>query len=532
MTIKGIPREKIMADIKKRVEDLDASSRFDYTNDTHADTCSFCGAKDDYVRTTGHCILHTEKHDWFKTDDGVRIWDYARVKEFWRTIREEKIAKNDYDFTHVIFPKFADENFWLSGASRVFRHDVSFVQASFLDHALFFETVFAGRVMFHGCTVDGTADFRFAICKQQSDFGTIRFAGKLLFMNVTCEESCAFRNNKMFDETDFSNTTFRKSVEWNGSRFLGKADFSLIKSMGKADFSDVQFTHAAIFWLSRFEKADFSRVTFSSEQRTQFLQATFGKGADFSHIVFPGTTVFRRTDLRYASFKDSKIDKALFSECTFNESLGRTALFDEVMLLKKRHNKPFAPEQTIKFLDKIRSRNISSEDFEEVEELDRQMKKNFEERRDYENAGDFHYGEMEMRRRKLRAEVFEVNTEEEPIARAVAHAFNWVTVYPGRRFLLFWYGVLAGYGERAEHTWLAIIAALGVFTGLFWWTFGFHPNELLTALSMAGENFIPLLSSLDAEHTNIMRRMIYDAETIVSTILWFLLLISVRRTFQ
>jgi hypothetical protein len=59
----------------------------------------------------------------------------------------------------------------------------------------------------------------------------------------------------------------------------------------------------------------------------------------------------------------------------------------------------------------------------QIEELYRGLKQNHEERRDYERAGDFHYGEKEMRRKN----------PDTPI---------------GLRALLTCYWLLSGYGER------------------------------------------------------------------------------------
>jgi hypothetical protein len=85
----------------------------------------------------------------------------------------------------------------------------------------------------------------------------------------------------------------------------------------------------------------------------------------------------------------------------------------------------------------------------QLEQLCRQLKRNYEEQRDYERAGDFHYGEKEMRRQ---------NPE----------------TSRGHKTLLRLYRVISGYGERI---WKPLVVAVGVWV-LFalvylWW--GLHP---------------------------------------------------------
>ena len=60
-----------------------------------------------------------------------------------------------------------------------------------------------------------------------------------------------------------------------------------------------------------------------------------------------------------------------------------------------------------------------------IERLYRELKQNYEDRRDYERAGDFHYGEKEMRRRN----------QETPIAIRVFLTLYWLVSGYGERFL-------------------------------------------------------------------------------------------------
>jgi hypothetical protein len=79
-----------------------------------------------------------------------------------------------------------------------------------------------------------------------------------------------------------------------------------------------------------------------------------------------------------------------------------------------------------------------------VERLYRYLKINYEAEHDYKNAGDFHYGEMEMHRR--------------------ASKWRW---FPG-----YWYNLyrwFSGYGERPGKALCWLAGLLAILTGLLAW---------------------------------------------------------------
>jgi hypothetical protein len=81
----------------------------------------------------------------------------------------------------------------------------------------------------------------------------------------------------------------------------------------------------------------------------------------------------------------------------------------------------------------------------QLETLYRQLKRNYEEQRDYERAGNFHYGEKEMRLRNLDT--------------------SW-----WHRHLLLWpYWLIGGYGERIWRplVWAVFVLVAGAFVYLF-----------------------------------------------------------------
>ncbi len=79
-----------------------------------------------------------------------------------------------------------------------------------------------------------------------------------------------------------------------------------------------------------------------------------------------------------------------------------------------------------------------------MERLYRNLKINYEAEGDYKNAGDFHYGEMEMHRR--------------------ASKWRWLPIY--------WYNFyrfLSGYGERPVRALICLAGLILGLAALVWW---------------------------------------------------------------
>ena len=136
------------------------------------------------------------------------------------------------------------------------------------------------------------------------------------------------------------------------------------------------------------------------------------RSADLSRILFFGTRLINIefTDIVWAQTKDILC-------------FDRIALFDELDLRK-------AIEETKTSKEKI----DLAKNFSHVEILYRDIKRAYEEDKNHEFAGEFHYGEKEMKRKN-------------PSTNIVL------------RFFLFLYWAISGYGERFLRPlfWLALI---------------------------------------------------------------------------
>ena len=150
-----------------------------------------------------------------------------------------------------------------------------------------------------------------------------------------------------------------------------------------------------------------------------------------------------------------------------------------------------------------------------IEQLYRQLKQNYEDRKNYERAGDFHYGEKEMRRR---------NPET-----------SW-----GLRLLLCLYWAVSGYGERYLRPliWAAGLLLVSTFLYLWWgllrvkdsgpiadcarmWKTGLYSLKVMILLKPS--NFEPIGLGGD---------FIYTFQSIVGPILLGLFALAIRQKLK
>ena len=132
-------------------------------------------------------------------------------------------------------------------------------------------------------------------------------------------------------------------------------------------------------------------------------------------------SLFEHVNLPRVRFEESDVSRIEFDRVTWASRWGRTAVYDELVWREKKEGPP-----------------------ESVERLYRQLKTNYEEKKDYKRVGDFHYGEMEMHR--------------------IGSPWR-------RRFPLSWYNLywaLNGYGERPLRALTWFVVFLFACTSFIW----------------------------------------------------------------
>jgi uncharacterized protein YjbI with pentapeptide repeats len=300
-----------------------------------------------------------------------------------------------------------------------FSKDVDFAEATFSEGAFFHEALFGGQASFSRATFTKRTLFNQAIFSKGASFIDAMFSQEVWFVDATFSREATIGENASFVRATFG----------------GGADFQRATFTKGADFAEATFTKGANFTATTFgERADFHEATFN--EGADFRGATFNEGADFYGATFSGRTIFAgpsrdawaghifadpEVDFRYVDiaspdamtfveialtkfrFQDTDLRKVLFIGVKWPQKDGRVRVYDDIASVETE----------------VRGRRP----WTQIERLYRELKQNYEDRRDYERAGDFHYGEKEIRRQ------------------------NPDTAW-GLRFFLTLYWLFSGYGER------------------------------------------------------------------------------------
>ena len=436
---------------------------------------NICGRDADGNTGEELCILHSKAHDKDKS-----AFDHALV---------EHRAKNGDNYAYFVFPghtNFANDEFSKKASfyHTEFVGDADFTKANFkgrgqFSHGIFAETVkftgarFEGKVEFTGAKFFKQADFVDAEFLQSVYFGA-NFLGATHFAATNFADRVHFGNSVFAMNASFMDATFRGESWFDSANFYGEAIFWQAKFEGVADFVWAMFAAEADFTEATFlQKADFSealfagKANFSSVQfnaETDFFGTQFKKEADFHFVEFKGITFFaggprkrtkglhmrvvgregyppsewllkifsgvdtdftdviitpldalilRDADLTKCQFLGTDLRKAEITAATWPQvGNRRLGVYDEIAPLEKDGKR----------------------EWHHIERLYRELKQNYEDRRDYERARDFHYGEKEARRKQ---------------AKRLSGLWLWLNLYK-------W---VAGYGERwrLPLVWAAIV---------------------------------------------------------------------------
>lgn len=124
--------------------------------------------------------------------------------------------------------------------------------------------------------------------------------------------------------------------------------------------------------------------------------------------------IFRDADLGKVSFMATDLREAEMTNVDWHEIVWPKKMPKTLRWLRSKRFGVYDEDSLLK---------SGTDFFPHVERLYRELKQNYEDRKDYERAGDFHYGEKEMRRRNPKT--------------------SW-----GLWFWLTVYRLIGGYGER------------------------------------------------------------------------------------
>jgi hypothetical protein len=154
----------------------------------------------------------------------------------------------------------------------------------------------------------------------------------------------------------------------------------------------------------------------------------------------PEDVIFYDTFLGQALFHSCDVSKLVFSDVEWGRrSNQKRKVFEEEAQRGSRVTSPLEPKDDIG----------DERNFNLIAELYQQLKKNYDDKRDYWTAGDFHYGEMEMKRLS--------SPRRHP-------AWRWLHRNLG---LVAWYKYASEYGESYGRPVLWLTGLLLLFTLLY-----------------------------------------------------------------
>ena len=373
---------------------------------------------------------------------------------------------------------------------------VSFRGATFTGEAIFRSATFSGAVTFDDCVFTETAAFdtcEFAAMAtfrdarfgkdayfDRTEFGSAtfsraRFAGAARFSGVRFREPC------WFDEAQFDATAAFDAVQFDGSvvfraKFTGPARLGVRAHelrMSGSHFersADLRVEAVTFFCNStRFDGSVTLRVRYAAVTAENVVFGAPSSISRFDGLVLTDSDrtlipswimdiVVKRTELRASetdvmllSLQGTDVSNLMLSDvylgaCRFAGTHRLEALRIEGFCQFAQPPKWRARRQIL--AEEARWRDWESEletregvQPERISAMYRSLRKSFEDSKNEAGAGDFYYGEMEMRRRA-------------PSTRRA------------ERLILWFYWLLSGYGQRAGRALLALLVLISTVAGL------------------------------------------------------------------
>jgi len=255
---------------------------------------------------------------------------------------------------------------------------------------------FKAKCVFSGATFTQAANFYRATFTQDTFFSSATFAQYASFGGATFTQNAGFYRATFTQNADFVGATFTQYASFGEARFAQNASFIGATFTQKANFGSATFVQKANFKNAKFlEAAEFRETKFRGhdkdrkEKTKEVLPGSVFSLAEFSQ---PEKIVFYKTYLGQALFHNCDVSKVNFSLVTWRprEHSGKRMVLEE--------------QVDLQFAEDLKPAKGSLDDrrYRLIAELYQQLKKNYDERKDYWTAGDFHYGEMEMKRRSTK----------------------------------------------------------------------------------------------------------------------------------
>ncbi len=432
---------------------------------------------------------------------------------------------------------------------------------SFQKRSLFCNSEFSEEVYIGDSSFRGKVNFKKSkFLGKKVHFGNSDFF-EVSFVSAEFSGVVNFVHSTFHNEAKFNFTKFCKDIDFTLAKFLGKTRFQMVKFLGKTDFDSVTFS----------KEVKFINTVFSEEHQTIFTDTKFNfigrdlksKYVIFKNIIFTEKSIFRRCDLSLASFLDSDLEKANFENCDFWQEKDVKKIWDEETLNNKS----------------------SFSDYKNVERLYVQLQENFANKGEISESFPFVVGKIRLAEKRIEKQFpskieKEKNDEQKEFLFAeMKKRYDDLTLYNygdeyykqefdvknrSKKFNPFswlnWYKWISNYNTSPTKAFwiLFVLSILSIFV---YWGLGTHyntwevPNLTInladcsancqdavhnrftweTATSCSITSAIPLLiRKFPIETEKLAGGIMYFHyfQVIFSTIIWTLLILSIRRKFK
>jgi uncharacterized protein YjbI with pentapeptide repeats len=348
----------------------------------------------------------------------------SKEAEFEKAL-QRKIEAKDFSFDGVWFPQ------GISFKGYVFNSDVSFHKAHFIGGAEFSGVQFRKSASFVGARFYEPSSFSGALFEGACYFGQAWFRKQSFFMNARFNAAADFGGASFESDAVFSDTKFDEGITFKGSGFGSSAMFD-----------GVVFKSPVSFQASMFGRPE--------ELYSEAIPASQGgpRKVNFEGTIFKDSVIFESSPIPKQSFVS-------FSAAAFEKP--ERATFHSVRL--RPHWFINADTRKLNFInvdwgfidqrETIKREVATLERYERgylkhlLEITFRQLAVNAEDNNRYEEAANFRYLSMEIRRLQ-----------------------RWRKVDLFR--LSWWYWLLSGYGERVQRAFNALLIIWALFALIYW----------------------------------------------------------------
>lgn len=279
-----------------------------------------------------------------------------------------------------------------------------FTECRFVGKTNFWSSKLGINPIFEDCNFQALVQFQG--CRLEApNFSGSHFLGGVQFAMATFCGMCDFKVCAFKNEADFLSIQVDENatLDFRDSSFSGRLNLGAHhRGQEVLLYTDLDLSRATVlertsldFQKFHVRSASFSDMLLADGANLRFEDIVFGN-ADFRNIVQREKTTasFHNTPLNTSTFLNTNIDKFNFIDVTWHFFDGRQGLASEISLRNKISS---LPQDAKLGLDEQRQLvhqvELNSENY-------RQLVKNYEAKRNFSLAENFHVGEMEMQRQK------------------------------------------------------------------------------------------------------------------------------------